>query len=182
MSKNRMWLSHGMLYEFKGWLVMNGWKLEKPVGKYEVLRARHYLKERPLLVYNRTSGGCGYSIDMRDKDVFEEYHEYRENLGKPSIHAVPQLMETYERDVKEDPVVIFECARAYSVPLVDEDEFMIDGEYLDIEPGTLWEFDLRDILQDVLSISEVRLTAQDGKWIQITWKCLWEYFRGVGVK
>lgn len=94
MSKNRTWLSHGMLYEFKGWLVMNGWKLEKPVGKYEVLRARHYLKERPLLVYNRTSGGCGYSIDMRDKDVFEEYHEYRENLGKPSIHAVPQLMET----------------------------------------------------------------------------------------
>lgn len=83
MSKNRTWLSHGMLYEFKGWLVMNGWKLEKPVGKYEVLRARHYLKERPLLVYNRTSGGCGYSIDMRDKDVFEEYHEYRENLGKP---------------------------------------------------------------------------------------------------
>ena len=78
--------------------------------------------------------------------------------------------------------MIVECARAYSVPLIDEDEFMIDGEYLDIEPGSLWEFDLRDILQDVLSISEVRLTAQDGKWIQITWKSLWEYFRGVGVK
>ena len=26
MSKTRTWLSHGMLYEFKGWLVMNGWK------------------------------------------------------------------------------------------------------------------------------------------------------------
>lgn len=63
MSKNRTWLSHGMLYEFKGWLVMNGWKLEKPVGKYEVLRARHYLKERPLLVYNRTSGGVGHGRD-----------------------------------------------------------------------------------------------------------------------
>lgn len=25
MSKNRTWLSHGMLYEFKGWLAGNEW-------------------------------------------------------------------------------------------------------------------------------------------------------------
>ena len=34
----------------------------------------------------------------------------------------------------------------WGVPLVDEDEFVIDWEYLDIEPGSLWEFDFRDIL------------------------------------
>ena len=46
----------------------------------------------------------------------------------------------------------------------------------------LWELDLRDILHEILSISDVRLTDQDGKWIQITWESLQEYFVGVKIK
>lgn len=78
--------------------------------------------------------------------------------------------------------MVFECVEAYSVPMVDGNDFVIENEYIHIKTGSLWELDLRDILHEILSISDVRLTDQDGKWIQITWESLQEYFVGVKIK
>lgn len=38
--KNRTTVEHGMLPDLEAYLLRNGWKLEPPVGTYEVLRAR----------------------------------------------------------------------------------------------------------------------------------------------
>ena len=36
--KNRTTIYHGMLPDLKSYLIQSGWKLEPPVGDYEVLR------------------------------------------------------------------------------------------------------------------------------------------------
>lgn len=79
--KNRITVRHGMLGDLKAYLIQSGWKLEPPVGKYEVLRARRAGYPRPLLVHNRTSGGCGYSIDERDMKVYQGWQRSRRRRG-----------------------------------------------------------------------------------------------------
>ena len=69
--KNRITVRHGMLEDLKEYLMKSGWKLEEPVGDYEVLRARRSGYPRPVLIHDRTSGGCGYSIDERDMKVYK---------------------------------------------------------------------------------------------------------------
>lgn len=81
--KNRITVRHGMLADLKEYLTKSGWKLEEPVGQYEVLRARRPGYTRPLLVHDRTSGGCGYSIDERDIKV---YQGWKRNRKKRGIH------------------------------------------------------------------------------------------------
>ena len=67
--KNRVTVRHGMLSDLKTYLKQSGWKLEEPVGAYEVLRARNPNYPRPLLVHDRAERGVGYSIDERDVKV-----------------------------------------------------------------------------------------------------------------
>lgn len=81
--KNRTTVEHGTLSDLKAYLVQSGWTLEPPVGAYEVLRARRPGYTRPLLVHNRTSGGCGYSIDERDAKVYTGWKRNREKRGLP---------------------------------------------------------------------------------------------------
>ena len=73
--KNRITVRHGMLRDLKAYLTQSGWKLESPIGQYEVLRARRKGYPRPLIIYDRTSGGCGYSIDERDMKVFQGWQK-----------------------------------------------------------------------------------------------------------
>lgn len=47
----------------------------------EVLRARRPGYPRPLLVHDRSSGGCGYSIDERDLKVYRGWKRNRANRG-----------------------------------------------------------------------------------------------------
>ena len=68
--KNRVTVRHGMLSDLKTYLKQSGWKLEEPVGAYEVLRARNPNYPRPLLVHDRAERGVGYSIDERDVKVY----------------------------------------------------------------------------------------------------------------
>ena len=70
--KNRITVRHGMLRDLKAYLMQSGWILEQLVGQYEVLRARRKGYPRPLIIYDRTSGGCGYSIDERDNGPSSE--------------------------------------------------------------------------------------------------------------
>lgn len=79
--KNRITVKHGMLEDLKQYLKSSGWKLEAPVGAYEVLRARNSNHPRPLLVHDRTSGGCGYSIDERDAKVYAGWRRNRRRRG-----------------------------------------------------------------------------------------------------
>lgn len=81
--KNRTTVQHGTLDDLKKYLLRSGWKLEEPVGAYEVLRARHPGYPRPLLVHNRTTGGCGYSIDERDEKVYAGWKKNRRKRGLP---------------------------------------------------------------------------------------------------
>ena len=82
--KNRTTVQHGTLDDLKAYLTQSGWKLETPVGAYEVLRARRPGYPRPLLVHNRTSGGCGYSIDERDLKIYVGWRRNRHKRGLPS--------------------------------------------------------------------------------------------------
>lgn len=79
--KNRVTVLHGMLPDLKEYLKKSGWKLEPPSGDYEVLRARRVGYPRPLLIHDRTSGGCGYSIDERDIKVYRGWKRSRTRRG-----------------------------------------------------------------------------------------------------
>ena len=82
--RNRTTVLHGMLTDLKSYLITSGWTLEQPAGAYEVLRARRPGYPRPLLVHDRTSGGCGYSIDERDIKVYAGWIRNRKKRGLPA--------------------------------------------------------------------------------------------------
>ena len=82
--KNKRTVQPGMLPDLKEYLVRSGWTLEPPVGEYEVLRARRLGYPRPLLIHDRTTGGCGYSIDERDLKVYAGWKKNRRKRGLPS--------------------------------------------------------------------------------------------------
>lgn len=92
--KNRTTIYHGMLPDLKSYLIQSGWKLEPPVGDYEVLRARRPGYPRPLLIHDRTSGGCGYSVDERDEKVYKGFLKNRRKRGLPD-HATIEEMTSY---------------------------------------------------------------------------------------
>jgi hypothetical protein len=80
--KNHTTVKHGMLEDLAAYLMASGWTLEPVIGKYEVLRARKTGHPRPLLVHDRTSGGCGYSIDERDIKVYRGWERSRRKQQK----------------------------------------------------------------------------------------------------
>ena len=79
--KNRTVVRHGMLADLASYLAKSGWKLQETKGQYEVLRATSKVYPRPLLVYDRTSGGCGYSIDERDMKIYQGWKRNRRKRG-----------------------------------------------------------------------------------------------------
>lgn len=70
-----------MLEDLADYLEKSGCKLEETKGQYEVLRARLSGRPDPLLIYDRTSGGCGYSIDERDMKVYRGWKKNRKKRG-----------------------------------------------------------------------------------------------------
>lgn len=93
--KNRITVKHGMLSDLREYLARTGWTIEDPVGAYEVLRARKSGYPRLLLVHNRTSGGCGYSINERDMKI---YKRWREDRRKRGIDPVRPTQEEEQRE------------------------------------------------------------------------------------
>lgn len=90
--KNRTTVQHGTLYDLKAYLVRSGWTLEPTVGAYEVLRARRPDYPRPLLVHNRSTGGCGYSIDERDLKVYAGWKKNRRKRGLPAGATIEETL------------------------------------------------------------------------------------------
>ncbi len=90
--KNRTLLKHGMLKDFREYLIRVGWTIETPKGKYEVLRARNpRVLNFPLIVYDRKDKGCGYSIDERALKVYKSWQKDRMKRG-----LNPYFQEEYE--------------------------------------------------------------------------------------
>ena len=94
---NHTTVKHGLLSDLKEYLIKTGWTIEEPIGNYEVLRAYKVGRQRPLLIHNRTSGGCGYSIDERDIKVYKGWHKDRRNRGLDS-HYPSTDAEKLERE------------------------------------------------------------------------------------
>lgn len=92
--KNRITVLHGQLDDLKTYLVQSGWTLEEPKGQYEVLRARKNDYPRPLLIHDRTSGGCGYSIDERDAKIYAGWTRNRKKRGLPAGHTPEELQKS----------------------------------------------------------------------------------------
>lgn len=89
--KNRTTVKHGMLEDLKAYLIQSGWTLEEPKGEYEVLRARKNGYPRPLLVHNRSTGGCGYSVDERDMKIYKGWQKNRRKRGLPSGQTLEEM-------------------------------------------------------------------------------------------
>lgn len=93
--KNRMTVRHGMLNDLEDYLRKSGWTIEKPVGKFEVLRARKNGYPLPILIYDRNSGGCGYSIDERDMPIFKSWKKNRRKRGLDDEHPSAEETKSY---------------------------------------------------------------------------------------
>lgn len=90
--KNRVTVKHGMLEDLKEYLVRSGWTLEEPKGEYEVLRARKKDYPRPLLIHDRSTGGCGYSIDERDMKIYKGWMNNRKKRGLPAGQTIEEMV------------------------------------------------------------------------------------------
>lgn len=99
--KNRTTLKHGMLIDFRDFLERCGWNFEKTKGQYEVLRASKKGRKRLLLVHNRTTGGCGYSIDERDMKIYKEWEKDRRERGIDPYFPTKEEMMKRDNELKE---------------------------------------------------------------------------------
>lgn len=88
--KNHTTVKHGMLADLREYLLRSGWKLEEPKSEYEVLRARKKGYPVPLMIWDRTSGGIGYSIDERDMKVYRGWQRSRRKRGLDPYWPTPE--------------------------------------------------------------------------------------------
>lgn len=93
--KNRMTVRHGMLPDLREYLIRSGWKLEEPKGEYEVLRARKKGYPVPLMIWDRSTGGIGYSIDERDMKIYRGWQRSRRKRGLDPYHATNEERSAY---------------------------------------------------------------------------------------
>lgn len=66
---NRHTLHVSKLESFKKWLVKDGWEIEEPKGIYEVLRARKFGRNDPLIVYRKADAEEHLTIMNKDSSV-----------------------------------------------------------------------------------------------------------------
>lgn len=58
--------------KFRDWLIANNWVIETPKGIWEVIRARHPERDRPLIVYSSCNKEH-LSVDGRDIGVINAF-------------------------------------------------------------------------------------------------------------
>ena len=81
---NRHTLHISKLEDFKKWLVKDGWEIEEPKGIYEVLRARKYGRQNPLIVYTKADVKEHLSVMDRDSGVIGAFLR---DCRKPKTNA-----------------------------------------------------------------------------------------------
>lgn len=71
---NRHLLHKNRLMDFEAWLVENGWQLQEPKGKYEVVRAvNKSFQNVPLIVYTRQDSPEHYSVSDSNAKIIEMF-------------------------------------------------------------------------------------------------------------
>ncbi len=69
---NRNTLALKSLPQFQAWLADNGWEVQEPKGKWEVLRAVKQRRKNPLIVYKRLATNRGeqiFHLSVLDRDM-----------------------------------------------------------------------------------------------------------------
>lgn len=61
---------------------------------------------------------------------------------------------------------MYKCIKEFSLELYDDDGFIIENEYIDINKGTIWYIPEDDDYR--LIEGEVRLENEEMAWIEIT--------------
>ena len=71
---NKHLLHKNRLMDFEAWLVENGWQLQEPKGKYEVVRAvNKSFQNVPLIVYTRQDSPEHYSVSDSNAKIIEMF-------------------------------------------------------------------------------------------------------------
>ena len=71
---NRHLLHKNRIQDFKDWLEENGWQLQEPKGKYEVVRAvNKSIQNVPLIVYTRQDSPEHYSVSDNNAKIIEMF-------------------------------------------------------------------------------------------------------------
>lgn len=117
---NRYTLHISKLEDFKKWLVKDGWEIEEPKGNYEVLRARKYGRQNPLIVYAKADAKEHLSVMDRDSGVIGAFLK---DCRKPKTKA-----DRFRSMSDEELAEFFE----------NEITIPDDGLYLIIEGKRIW--------------------------------------------
>ena len=127
---NRHTLHISKLEDFKKWLVKDGWEIEEPKGIYEVLRARKYGRQNPLIVYTKADAKEHLSIMDRDSGVIGAFLR---DCRKPKTNS------DHIRSMSDE-----EFAEFFENEITMPD----DGLYLIIEGKQIWnKYDMLAWLQ-----------------------------------
>lgn len=76
---NRNTLALSKIDDFKSWLLANGWEIVECKGLYEILRARHPNRSKPLIVYKRDSATVHATVQDSDFKIIRQF--LRETRG-----------------------------------------------------------------------------------------------------
>lgn len=117
---NRHTLHISKLEDFKKWLVKDGWEIEEPKGIYEVLRARKYGRQNPLIVYTKADVKEHLSVMDRDSGIIGAFLR---DCRKPKTKA-----DRFRSMSDEELAEFFE----------NEITIPDDGLYLIIEGKRIW--------------------------------------------
>ena len=70
-------LHHKHLDDFRAYLIGKGWVIEDTKGMFEVLRAKHPDRKRPLIIYTKLDAKEHYSVDDRDWKILNDFLRVR---------------------------------------------------------------------------------------------------------
>lgn len=68
---------------------------------------------------------------------------------------------------------MYKCVNSFLVDKYNDDGFLVEGEYMTVEEGSLWESDESN---DRITGCSVRLIGKDGDWLEIPSESLNEDF------
>jgi len=70
-------LHKSKLEDFKNWLIKEGWKIEEPIGEYEVFRAR--TNKRIIIFYDKLYSKEHYTVPANCTDIVRKYLNSKKN-------------------------------------------------------------------------------------------------------
>ena len=72
---------------------------------------------------------------------------------------------------------MYKCVKRYFIEKVDGNGFTLDGDFMEISEGSIWELPEEEEYRFIGG--EVRLESDDGSWIEICTDILNEHFEKI---